>query len=398
MKKTVGILVIAALFMGSNTAFASTSSIDELIAQLQQQIVLLSAKLEALKSAQGEAQSAGQNINSTLAQIGSLREGMTGEQVLLLQATLANDSSVYPEGLVTGYYGKLTRAAIERFQKRHNLDGNGTLNAKTLKELNKMLRNSSFAEEDDEDDEDGKHQNGKKRFCDASASWKTNNRDNGKHKGWDKIVLPRCKHIPQTSPKTNDTIAPTVSAISVTGINSVGATIGWTTNELAASKLYVSSTSPVTTSIAKWVDGSLQMTHTAVLTGLTASTNYYYVLEATDASSNTTKSAEGSFMTSATPDTMAPVITAFSVVPTGSSTASAIWTTDEVSSSRVYYSTTSPLNIATASSFFDAAFVTTHAVSLTGLDASTTYYTVVESIDTALNIGTSSESSFATQL
>ena len=389
--------MITALFLGGNTAYASTS-IDDLIAQLQQQIILLSSKLEALKQVQGDARSAGQSVNSTLAQIGSLSEGMTGDQVTLLQATLANDSSIYPEGLVTGYYGKLTREAIKRFQKSHGLKGDGTLNAKTLAELNKKLSESSFEEEDD--DNDGDHEGDKKRFCNASASWKQDGHDNGKHRGWDKVNLPRCKHIPAPTPvpTPTDTVAPIVSAITVGSINSVGATITWSTNEVASSHLYVSATSPVATSTAAWNDGVLRSAHTAVLNSLTASTNYHFVIEATDASSNKTLSTEGSFTTSATPDTTAPVISGVSVVPTGSTTGTAVWTTNEAASSRVYYGTTSPFVTSSASSFFDAAFVTTHSMPLTGLEASTTYAVVVESVDASTNIGTSSESTFTTQL
>ncbi len=41
-----------------------------------------------------------------------------GEEIKLLQTWLAKDPFVYPEGLVTGYFGPLTKAAVIRFQER----------------------------------------------------------------------------------------------------------------------------------------------------------------------------------------------------------------------------------------------------------------------------------------
>lgn len=52
--------------------------------------------------------------------------GSTGANVLELQTYLAADSSIYPSGLVTGYFGPLTRAAVEQFQTQQNIVSNGT--------------------------------------------------------------------------------------------------------------------------------------------------------------------------------------------------------------------------------------------------------------------------------
>ncbi|MDP3735381.1 MAG: Ig-like domain-containing protein [bacterium] len=42
----------------------------------------------------------------------------TGGEVSKLQKMLANDPSVYPEGLITGYYGQLTEKAVQRWQAK----------------------------------------------------------------------------------------------------------------------------------------------------------------------------------------------------------------------------------------------------------------------------------------
>ena len=141
---------------------------------------------------------------------------------------------------------------------------------------------------------------------------------------------------------------------------------------------------------------SLLASHTAPLTSLAVSTTYYFVIKATDASTNATYSAQGTFTTSVAPDVTAPVITLFSVVPTGSTTASVSWSTNEAASSRAYYSTTSPVILGAAPSVFDGALLSVRGINLSGLSASTTYYVVAESRDAANNVSTTSQSSFTT--
>ena len=193
-----------------------------------------------------------------------------------------------------------------------------------------------------------------------------------------------------------DATAPIITSITVGNITVSGASLSWNTNELATSKVYVSSTSPASTSSAAWTDASLLSTHTAPIAGLATNTTYYFVIAATDASNNTVYSAQGTFTTSVATDVAAPVITLFSAVPTGSTTASVTWTTNEIASSRVYYSTTSPVNLATAPSVFNATLLTVHGSILSGLSSSTTYYVVAESRDAANNVSTISQTSFTT--
>jgi len=45
-----------------------------------------------------------------------LSPGDNNANVTILQTYLAQDTSIYPEGLVTGFYGTLTTAAVQRFQ------------------------------------------------------------------------------------------------------------------------------------------------------------------------------------------------------------------------------------------------------------------------------------------
>ncbi|MAZ40893.1 hypothetical protein CL654_02150 [bacterium] len=58
---------------------------------------------------------------STTNLTGPFRFNTTSSQTRLLQQILAQDTTIYPEGLTTGYYGTLTRRAVGKFQERHNL-------------------------------------------------------------------------------------------------------------------------------------------------------------------------------------------------------------------------------------------------------------------------------------
>ena len=99
-----------------------------------------------------------------------------------------------------------------------------------------------------------------------------------------------------------------------------------------------------------------------------------------------------------TPDVTAPVISSVNATGIASTTATITWTTNESSTSRVYYSTVNPLNFGTALTATVSGFTTSHSVGLTGLNATTTYYYAVESKDTSNNTATSSQSSFTTTL
>ncbi|MBI5817262.1 MAG: fibronectin type III domain-containing protein [Candidatus Yonathbacteria bacterium] len=58
---------------------------------------------------------------------GPFSVGMTGSEVGKLQQMLAQDKSIYPEGVVTNNYGPETVLAVQRFQSKYNLITGGTL-------------------------------------------------------------------------------------------------------------------------------------------------------------------------------------------------------------------------------------------------------------------------------
>jgi peptidoglycan hydrolase-like protein with peptidoglycan-binding domain len=64
--------------------------------------------------------------------------GYQNDQVKLLQTMLAKDASIYPEALITGYYGSLTRAAVIRFQRKHDIEQTGIAGPITREKLNEI--------------------------------------------------------------------------------------------------------------------------------------------------------------------------------------------------------------------------------------------------------------------
>lgn len=318
MKKAVAILVTTALLMGSTTtALANTTtstSTDAIIAQLQAQIADLMAKIALLKQAQSEVQTAQQNVSGTMQLIGNLKEGMSGEQVTLLQTILAGDKTLYPEGLVSGYYGRLTREAVKRFQKRHGIENTGYTGPKTMRKINELLSNTPIIKNDDHEDneeDDQKIHEGEKmkesQFCIAvpeehliAPGWLKHYNDDDED-----TIIPRCKTIPPGiwkkiggSTTTPDITAPVLSALSSTVTGSTTASVTWTTNEAATSKVYYSTTTPVNMGIALTKEvATLVTTHNISLLGLSASTTYYAIALSRDAANNTATSSEISFTT-----------------------------------------------------------------------------------------------------
>ncbi|MFZ2151703.1 MAG: peptidoglycan-binding domain-containing protein [Minisyncoccia bacterium] len=65
-----------------------------------------------------------------------LQLGMSGSDVSSLQAFLALDNTIYPQGLVTGYFGSLTKSAVSNFQVRNGIPGVGRVGPATLPVLN----------------------------------------------------------------------------------------------------------------------------------------------------------------------------------------------------------------------------------------------------------------------
>ncbi|MBI4137987.1 MAG: peptidoglycan-binding protein, partial [Candidatus Wildermuthbacteria bacterium] len=109
------------------------SGFAALLARIQE----ITVKIEELR-AQLRALESSRVLNRTLVQ------GMEGEAVRILQEALAEYPEIYPEGMITGYFGPLTRQAVQRFQLAHGIvasaqdSGYGIAGPKTRAVLNSL--------------------------------------------------------------------------------------------------------------------------------------------------------------------------------------------------------------------------------------------------------------------
>jgi hypothetical protein len=167
------------------------------------------------------------------------------------------------------------------------------------------------------------------------------------------------------------------------------------TNEPADSAVYFGASLPVNTnaSATQVSSSSTKLTtHSMTLTGLTASTTYYAVIRSRDAAGNTTLSSTISFTTTTNADVTAPVMTNLITV-VGTSSLKFTWNTSEPATSKIFYSTTTPVNVTSTTTPFvqNLALATSHSVTLTGLGTSTLYRIVIQSKDASANLSSSAE-------
>jgi hypothetical protein len=192
-----------------------------------------------------------------------------------------------------------------------------------------------------------------------------------------------------------DSVAPVISGLSTSGITHIGATVNWTTDELASTEVRYGLTTAYGTNI---VDAALSLSHSKVISGLTANTLYHYIVISKDANNNTTTSTDQTFTTLIAPDVTAPIISAVGISGITNSSVTIGWLTNETTSSKIFYSTTTPVNKATATVVSDASLITNHSLSLPGLTSNTHYYFLIESKDAALNMTTATEGAFTTAI
>lgn len=124
MKKITSVFVLFTMCVAP--LFASAQSTTDIQAQAQ----ALLQKVQQLQSQIGSAgasSSTGSTSDGSCPNVGRvLKLGSSGDDVTRLQQFLAQDTGVYPEGIVSGYYGSLTVAAVQRWQTKYNVVSSGT--------------------------------------------------------------------------------------------------------------------------------------------------------------------------------------------------------------------------------------------------------------------------------
>lgn len=170
-------------------------------------------------------------------------QGSSGVDVTNLQVFLAANPSLYPEGLVTGYYGPLTYAAVVRFQNQYGIDPVGRVGPLTLQKINLLISSG----------------------------------------GWNGVV---------------DISGPQFYSVGQS-VGNTSATFAWTTNENATAKIFyytdwikmnegdINSVGfGSLNGLTATNDGQLRTNQQVTITGLQPNTTYHYVIVATDASGN----------------------------------------------------------------------------------------------------------------
>ena len=113
----------------ASTTPATNSTIAGLLAQLAKLTTLFNELKAKLMGTQAE-------IKELRADI---REGMNDADVKTIQELLASDPTIYPKGLVTGYFGPMTKEAIMRFQTKNGLEVTGEVNAETRAAMDTLI-------------------------------------------------------------------------------------------------------------------------------------------------------------------------------------------------------------------------------------------------------------------
>lgn len=174
-----------------------------------------------------------------------LELGMRGSDVSDLQIFLAKDATIYPQGLVTGYFGQLTRSAVVNFQARNGISTVGRVGPITMAAINAQMG--------------------------------------------------------------SDNNSPFIGPVSAS-VSNTFATLSWNTNENASAVLYYS-TSPIsmiegspTTGVtiggsSVLVHTDLRSSHSATVTGLQANTTYFFVVYVRDGLGNESVTWPSTFKT-----------------------------------------------------------------------------------------------------
>ncbi len=171
---------------------------------------------------------------------------MSGSDVSALQTFLAKDKTIYPQGLVTGFFGTLTTSAVSNFQARNGIATVGRVGPVTLAAINAQM--------------------------------------NG------------------------DVVSPGIYNLNINA-SSNSATFSWNTNENSSAVIYYGTSYPnmtessATTGVSiggssYLVNSNLQTAHNGMITSLSPNTTYYYVVYVRDGSGNENITWPATFHTS----------------------------------------------------------------------------------------------------
>jgi peptidoglycan hydrolase-like protein with peptidoglycan-binding domain len=316
--KFIAILTLASFALVPAVSLAeatSTNSQINNISAMLEQIKAMQAQIEALKASQGTLKA--QAATQIGAFVASLQLGSSGDDVKALQALLAANANIYPEGLITGYFGKATEKAIKRLQKENGLEQAGRVGPKTRDLLNSLLNANPIAFEMSSStgrgDDRGEGKGEDKRPCAMvppghliAPGWL-------KKDGNQMPVVPPCQTLPKgisdklggdwkpgtTTPPVNY-VYPQLLVIEATSTAPTTAYVFWTSTKLTTSEFWYGTSTPLaSTTPIKLSDNVFSASHSVNLSGLSTSTTYYYQIKVSDERPNSATSTERMLTTKA---------------------------------------------------------------------------------------------------
>lgn len=147
-----GAMTVMPITAGALTADELKAQIQDLLDQINQ----LQSQLDDLEG-DDEDTGAGEDLGFEFTK--NLKMGDRGDDVSNLQESLATDSEIYPEGLVTGYFGPLTKKAVINFQEAYADEileplgltkGTGFVGMATREKLNELYGGAGGGGDDDD--------------------------------------------------------------------------------------------------------------------------------------------------------------------------------------------------------------------------------------------------------
>jgi peptidoglycan hydrolase-like protein with peptidoglycan-binding domain len=122
MSRIIQTLIIGSLLIPAAVSAATAEELAAQISSLLQRIQQLQQQIGTTPSTPSTTVPASPVPAGSCPRVSRvLKLGDSGADVTRLQQFLAQDSAVYPERSVTGYYGSLTEAAVKRFQCKNKL-------------------------------------------------------------------------------------------------------------------------------------------------------------------------------------------------------------------------------------------------------------------------------------
>ena len=128
----IAVILIVSLFAPLFVSAATIEEIQAQIAALFARIQTLQAELDGLGTGSGTTggTTGGTVPTGTSASCPNITRGLgvgsEGADVTALQQYLASVPGIYPEGIVSGYFGTLTQAAVQRWQASRGIVSSGT--------------------------------------------------------------------------------------------------------------------------------------------------------------------------------------------------------------------------------------------------------------------------------